>query len=209
MGVKPQQVHAKKVIRTPLTPEADWQDTGKSINYGGEPRVVYRRLKPLVARSELVPLRDENGKVIQKRDNRGDPMSSHRTERIVYGEDDPRAWETFILDDSGNGNVATIPWDMEAYERRQQEKKARVERQKKLDRLMDALSRSNVDPETLVADLEKRAAEEASQPVEEELNGVHKRGRWYTAYLNGEKIGSKETEEEAQALFLERINAGG
>jgi hypothetical protein len=153
----PQQRHSKKAFRTPLTAPEGSIRTGDTLNYGGEDRLIYRRPKPYHLRSQLVPLKDDDGRIVRKTNQAGKEIDTPRTQRVAtLDENHPDYWDTFILDDSGNGVVELIPVDLKAMEAEKERRAAERAREKKLQQILDAFSRSNVSPDELVAELEAR-----------------------------------------------------
>lgn len=167
------------VVSTALIPPSGSKATGEVIHIHGAERQVYKRLRPLEARSHVIEVKDDSGKVIFQPAPQGATPRPLRNRITTIPEDHPDAYEEFILLDDGIGTVhivTTFREDPATIRARKNEER----RQRTLDAVLDRLS--DMDPDEVAAFMAK-----VKEPVTEE----------------------DEEEEEAEAPFRMKRNVPG
>lgn len=147
-------VKRRKTIHAPMIPGRTWTDTGETVKWGKDTKVVYKELKPLAERSELRVDKDAEGRPMSHYDGSTGRRGLPTRYRVLLWPDpndksqpdltDPRNWREFIHINDGNGNSSKnfhFREDPAVVARKQQE----AERKAKWDKLMDSL-----DPDALI-----------------------------------------------------------
>lgn len=213
---------AREVIPVPLVPPRKAEFTGEwvTVQHFGKPRQVqvFRQLKPMAERSQVVELRDpETDKYIRHNPTPQNPLGRIMTQRRVTipetlddGAPNPDAYYEFVMVPDGHGNIHKnrhFREDPEQVRRREREKS----RQDRLDRLLDRFADGDLD-HLLDGSETPQETPEASTPTQDaeglpEGYTVETRGRWAFAMYQGQKLNETGVPKaEALALIADHQN---